>query len=215
MTNVSDERLSLAKAFHDGPLMASDHQFDPDSTQGKWCLEVVNFFARASSRGEPVAWRYRERGTTLWSHAAETPVKDEWGNPDWDVQPLYASPAEAVTTEALRQAGKNLLPYLEWTIGDESPGYHPTMPSAVDAFRSALTASPPLLRDREIAAPLKALEDNCWDLRCVTEPTNETGCSDVSWVVIGRFMEAPTERMMGSGDTPLEAIHNAIHLVKS
>lgn len=60
----------------------------------------------------------------------------------------------------------------------------------------------------------EALEDNCWGLRCLKETTGETGCSDVSWIVIGHFMEAPTERQVGSGDTPLEAIHNAIHLVK-
>lgn len=31
-----------------------------------------------------------------------------------------------------------ILPYLEWTIGRESPGHHPTMPSAVAEFRATL-----------------------------------------------------------------------------
>jgi hypothetical protein len=29
-------------------------------------------------------------------------------------------------------------PYLNWTVSDESPGYHPTMPSAVGRFNAAL-----------------------------------------------------------------------------
>jgi hypothetical protein len=34
----------------------------------------------------------------------------------------------------LQTAMRNIKPYLEWTIGVESPGYHPTMPSAVASF---------------------------------------------------------------------------------
>lgn len=40
----------------------------------------------------------------------------------------------------LRQACTRILPYLRWTVGDESPGHHPTMPSAVAAFQAALGA---------------------------------------------------------------------------
>ena len=40
----------------------------------------------------------------------------------------------------LVEAAKALRPYLRWTIGPESPGHHPTMPSAVDAFLIALAA---------------------------------------------------------------------------
>jgi len=45
--------------------------------------------------------------------------------------------------EALVEAGNRLLPYLAWTIGPESPGHHPTMPSAVAHFSAALTAAQP------------------------------------------------------------------------
>ena len=41
--------------------------------------------------------------------------------------------------ERLREAGRNIMPYLQWTVGPESPGCHPTMPSAVDDFAAALT----------------------------------------------------------------------------
>jgi hypothetical protein len=44
--------------------------------------------------------------------------------------------------ERLRKAGRFLKPYLVWTIGSESPGHHPTMPSAVAAFLGALERKP-------------------------------------------------------------------------
>jgi len=42
---------------------------------------------------------------------------------------------------ALVQAAQKLAPYLYWTIGPESPGHHPTMPSAVREFLNALDAT--------------------------------------------------------------------------
>lgn len=39
--------------------------------------------------------------------------------------------------ERLRTAADYIAPYLRWTVGDESPGHHPTMPSAVAAFHVA------------------------------------------------------------------------------
>lgn len=39
--------------------------------------------------------------------------------------------------ERLRKAADYIAPYLIWTVGPESPGYHPTMPSAVSAFLCA------------------------------------------------------------------------------
>lgn len=40
--------------------------------------------------------------------------------------------------ETLEAAARNITPYLNWTISAESPGFHPTMPSAVGAFKEAL-----------------------------------------------------------------------------
>ena len=40
--------------------------------------------------------------------------------------------------EELETAGRYIKPYLVWTVGSESPGYHPTMPSAVGAFLDTL-----------------------------------------------------------------------------
>lgn len=39
--------------------------------------------------------------------------------------------------ERLRKAADYISPYLRYTIGEESPGHHPTMPSAVAAFHVA------------------------------------------------------------------------------
>lgn len=33
------------------------------------------------------------------------------------------------------KAARSIIPYLDWTISDESPGHHPTMPSAVAEFK--------------------------------------------------------------------------------
>jgi hypothetical protein len=38
----------------------------------------------------------------------------------------------------LVKAAESLAPYLKWMLGPESPGYHPTMPSAVAQFNAAL-----------------------------------------------------------------------------
>lgn len=38
----------------------------------------------------------------------------------------------------LRRAIRNILPYVNWTIGPESPGHHPTMPSAAVALAATL-----------------------------------------------------------------------------
>jgi hypothetical protein len=40
--------------------------------------------------------------------------------------------------KVLEEAARNIKPYLVWTVGPESPGHHPTMPSAVDTFLAAL-----------------------------------------------------------------------------
>ena len=53
-----------------------------------------------------------------------------------------AAGAEAATlrkrVDALEKAARRLSPYLEWQLSDESPGHHPTFPSAVASFLAAL-----------------------------------------------------------------------------
>lgn len=45
-------------------------------------------------------------------------------------------PLEDTRRVALIEAYRNIMSYLEWTIGPESPGFHPTMRSAVGACRN-------------------------------------------------------------------------------
>lgn len=40
--------------------------------------------------------------------------------------------------QLLVQACRNIIPYLNFTISNESPGFHPTMPSAIAAFETAV-----------------------------------------------------------------------------
>lgn len=57
--------------------------------------------------------------------------------------PLYLHPPisregeDSAEVERLREAARRIVPYLQWTISKESPGFHPTMRSAVGAFMSA------------------------------------------------------------------------------
>lgn len=85
--------------------------------------------------GEPVAWRVEGYGAFI-----SREVASRYATPFNPPIPLYTHPAppSAAVREALEKACRDILPYLRWTISDESPGHHPTMPSAVAAFQAAL-----------------------------------------------------------------------------
>lgn len=59
------------------------------------------------------------------------------------------------------------------------------------------------------AEALKWLEDECLDLRCINVPTGGDDY-DVAWRVIEHFQAEPTEREVGYGSTPMEAIRTAL-----
>jgi hypothetical protein len=73
----------------------------------------------------------------------------EYREPGWlaDVRKQVAEHATKPTEKAgdaedgLLRAARNIWPYIEWTVGPESPGHHPTMPSAAGAFKDALNAA--------------------------------------------------------------------------
>ncbi len=56
--------------------------------------------------------------------------------------------------------------------------------------------------------PLKWLEDNCYDIRCVDCPTGGDD-SDIGWRVISHHMDKPNERVEGYGSTPIQALEDA------
>jgi hypothetical protein len=72
---------------------------------------------------------------------------------------------------------------------------------AADAIL-ALRSQPVTVND-----PLKILEENCWDLRCIDIPTGG-GDADIGWNVIEHHMASPKERIVGSGASPIEAIRS-------
>lgn len=73
---------------------------------------------------------------------------------------LHTAEPLTARVQKLMAATASLVQYGEWTIGSESPGHHPTMPSAVYAARDALSAFPPFV------APLSSHTSACW-----TDPT--------------------------------------------
>ena len=54
-----------------------------------------------------------------------------------------------------------------------------------------------------------AIEENCWDLRCIDIPTGG-GDSDIGWIVVEHNQAEPKERTIGRGKTPAEAIEQAL-----
>lgn len=70
----------------------------------------------------------------FWTTAAATEASPKYIRADIASQEIDALKDEVAR---LRNAALHISPYLRWTISNESPGYHPTMPSAVAAFQSA------------------------------------------------------------------------------
>lgn len=64
-------------------------------------------------------------------------------------------------------------------------------PDAVSVPREELEA---LRRDRQL---LDAIQDGCWDVRYNSSPIADTGDYDTGVEVIGHFMQAPHERILG------------------
>ena len=59
--------------------------------------------------------------------------------------------------EGLREAADFISPYLRWTVSDESPGHHPTMPSAVAAFHCSFDIETAEKRMDRLRRPRAAL----------------------------------------------------------
>jgi hypothetical protein len=60
-----------------------------------------------------------------------------------DIGEIFAARITALEQEnaKLLAAMRAIWPYLQWTISAESLGYHPTMPSAVAAFKEVMGAT--------------------------------------------------------------------------
>lgn len=121
------QRFNVGIEDHTGQLPASVIKTELSSA-----IRALKSDAPArEAGGETAAFRYRERGTSLWSYASEPPAKDEWGNPDWEVQPLIlasptlpAEPAASTIAEnaTVEPAAHSLqTEWVEWRGLDVSP----------------------------------------------------------------------------------------------
>lgn len=90
---------------------------------------------------------------------------------------VRATAAEAKLA-ALEGAARYILPYLRWTVGPESPGHHPTMPSAVVAFQVAFDLDTPEKRTeatrRALLHPTVPVESERKNVPC-----SRCGCEDI------------------------------------
>lgn len=91
---------------------------------------------------EPVAWRWRD--AHHWWFTEDRDIAEHKQAAGFDVDQLIPASALSAALEdkkravervtELETAARHIWPYLVYTIGEESPGHHPTMPSAVGAF---------------------------------------------------------------------------------
>lgn len=56
---------------------------------------------------------------------------------------------------------------------------------------------------------LEIIEQNCWDLRCVSLPTG-AGDADIGWEIVEHHMAPPKERIIGRGNSPMKAFNEAL-----
>jgi hypothetical protein len=108
-----------------------------------WCVhpnaQYAGITADKSDWQAPVVTRWIDHNGGGWTWHGLCGQFTHW-------QPLPAPPGapplsrDTGEIEAATKAMRYILPYLEWTIGAESPGHHPTMPSAVEAFKDTLAS---------------------------------------------------------------------------
>lgn len=78
----------------------------------------------------------------------------------------------------------------------------------------AANASAKLIDPFRISNLLKAMEDECWTLRCVDIQTGGDD-ADVGWEVIQHHQAKPHERMIAFGRTPEDALRNAVEISRA
>jgi hypothetical protein len=103
---------------------------------------------------------------------------------DTAIRDLRAALAtEKENTARLREAADYIAPYLIWTVGDESPGHHPTMPSAVSAFLWSFDIGTPEKRLERTRARMRAALSPEAEAVGVQEPVVELGIDSQSSIL--------------------------------
>jgi hypothetical protein len=186
---------------------------------------------------EPVAWRFRwqqVRGRwTDWVLTHELPAARAFDGKTYEAIPLYAHPptdtgAREHPPERVEQRAVNVLCEI---VADPDGLYTPDAPrtqiqDVLDwlhgrGFGRATNvhewSDPPERVSEEGALRhpdlWTVLEDECWDVRSRNVPTGGDDY-DVEWFVVEHYMADPTEREIGSGKTPIEAVRRALEGTK-
>lgn len=68
-----------------------------------------------------------------------------------------------------------------------------------------------VLELRKDKARLDLIENSCWDLRCVDEPTPGGDDGDIAWIIIEHHMSAPKERQLAYEYSARRAIDAALN----
>lgn len=103
-------------------------QPDPAMVEVPFTVSFAVAYIDGYSEDEPAEFQRN------WKRVKEAALRAPSPTTGEDAEKLRERVAE------LETAARYLRPYLDWTIGDESPGYHPTMPSAVAAFKERVGA---------------------------------------------------------------------------
>lgn len=93
--------------------------------------------------------------------------------------------------------------------GDGTPetityqGHHFDRRETVDALTGLLADA------RRVVDAVKAVEQECWSIKCESYPTGGDD-ADVGWEVISHWQAKPHDRVEGRGKTPMAAITDAM-----
>lgn len=115
------------------PLLSHEH-YNGRYSEADWWVKTIEHMIHEAGRGNMAPGA---------CNAAATPSANEL----------------KVRLGKQERAALRILPYLRWTVGPESPGHHPTMPSAVAAFQDAFGWDTDEKRTAAMRATAAASED--------------------------------------------------------
>lgn len=148
---------------------------------GSICL--LNVTMLADAQNERAVIGYGDDWVLKVSRADLRPLDAPAPEPDQSARDMAAE------IHHLRIAGQRVAPYLDWTISNESPGYHPTMPSAVAAFKKVFAPTAPGSAEK---APNVA---NAWQELCEmpgrTSPEGYPEYALITCAELSAYMRAP------------------------
>lgn len=128
ITGDRDRAAAIVKACNDQARITSLESELAD--RERQIVDAWNAFGPPSTRGGKICELYGDIDVLILAGGA-----DLAGN----IVEIEAENARLLADNAsLREALALLIKYADWTVSDESPGHHPTLPSAIGVARAAL-----------------------------------------------------------------------------